>query len=624
MTIEEALQRAIEYHQGGRLQDAERLYRAILQNQPQHPDANHNLGVLLASLNNTVVALQLFKIALEANPNQKQFWLSYVGALIKENQLENARDVLEQGKKKGVAGIQVDGLEAKLSTIFVKHEYQSPSENRLSTFLYQNKKTSIDKKRTRSSIKNFTKINQTSKSPPQIELSTLLDYFKNEQYELAQNLATTLTQQYPKHPFGWKVLGALFKQTGKLLESVNANQKVLKISPNDEEAHYNLGTALNDLGRLGEAERSYNKAIAIKADMVVAHSNLGNTLKDLGRLEEAEASYKKAIAIKPEYAQAHSNLGITLKEIGNVAEAEASYKKAIAINSDYVEAHYNLGILLKENGRIAEAEKSFSQAVTLKPAFIKARNEMLTCLYLMDKKSLFFKELDYLIKENIANSVVGSLTCRSILRYDEEKPNIFCNDPLKHVLLVDLKSQYNFEEIFSQKINSFLNESKRSIKKQNTLLNGFQTSGNLFAIEKNFINEIQKFVRAEIERYRINFENSQEGLIRKWPTEYSLYGWLISMKSGGELLPHIHENGWLSGSIYINVPPKKTKDSGNLVVALGKDSDATDPSLNSKKVIDVVTGSMVLFPASLMHHTIPFESDEERIVLAFDVVPKSP
>ena len=113
------------------------------------------------------------------------------------------------------------------------------------------------------------------------------------------------------------------------------------------------------------------------------------------------------------------------------------------------------------------------------------------------------------------------------------------------------------------------------------------------------------------------------GFIRKWPTEYRLYGWLISMKSGGELLPHIHENGWLSGSIYINVPPNSKNDSGKLVVALGKDSDATDSRLNSKKVIDVVTGIMVLFPASLMHHTIPFESEEERIVLAFDVVPKT-
>jgi hypothetical protein len=36
----------------------------------------------------------------------------------------------------------------------------------------------------------------------------------------------------------------------------------------------------------------------------------------------------------------------------------------------------------------------------------------------------------------------------------------------------------------------------------------------------------------------------------------------------------------------------------------------------------VVTGSLCLFPASLLHYTIPFESEEERVVLAFDVVPK--
>ena len=241
----------------------------------------------------------------------------------------------------------------------------------------------------------------------------------------------------------------------------------------------------------------------------------------------------------------------------------------------------------------------------------------------MEKKSLFFDELDYLIKEDIATAVIGSLTCRSALRYGEEKLNIFCNEPLKHVLLVDLKSRYNFEETFVRNVKSILSEDQGSNRIQPLLLNGYQTSGNLFGIESKATEQIQKAIRLEIERYRINFESSQEGFIRKWPTTYSLYGWLISMKSGGELHPHIHEIGWLSGSIYINVPPNSKNDSGKLVVALGKDSDATNSRQNSKKVIDVVTGTMALFPASLMHHTIPFESDEERIVLAFDVIPKS-
>mgnify|MGYP001984695445 CR=1 FL=1 len=111
-------------------------------------------------------------------------------------------------------------------------------------------------------------------------------------------------------------------------------------------------------------------------------------------------------------------------------------------------------------------------------------------------------------------------------------------------------------------------------------------------------------------------------MIKKWPIEYSLYGWLISMQSGGELQPHIHNQGWLSGSIYINVPSKSKADSGNLVVSLGEDKDATDTRINEKKTLDVVTGNLVLFPASLTHYTIPFESEEERIVLAFDVIPK--
>ena len=91
------------------------------------------------------------------------------------------------------------------------------------------------------------------------------------------------------------------------------------------------------------------------------------------------------------------------------------------------------------------------------------------------------------------------------------------------------------------------------------------------------------------------------------------------MKSGGELKPHIHSSGWLSGSLYINVPPKSKSDSGNLVVSLGEEKDATDTRRNEKQIINVVTGSLVLFPASLTHWTIPFEAEEERIVLAFDV-----
>jgi hypothetical protein len=70
------------------------------------------------------------------------------------------------------------------------------------------------------------------------------------------------------------------------------------------------------------------------------------------------------------------------------------------------------------------------------------------------------------------------------------------------------------------------------------------------------------------------------------------------MKDGGKIDPHIHDHGWLSGSIYINVPPKLKNNSGNLVVCLNSDQNNKNHNYDGKnnKVIDVVTGSFCLFP----------------------------
>ena len=84
LTIEQALQQGVTAHSEGKLEEAECLYRAILQSQPRHPDANHNLGVLAVAVNKAEAALPLFKTALEANPKVEQFWLSYIDALIKK------------------------------------------------------------------------------------------------------------------------------------------------------------------------------------------------------------------------------------------------------------------------------------------------------------------------------------------------------------------------------------------------------------------------------------------------------------------------------------------------------------------------------------------------------------
>ena len=114
LTIDQALQKGIEAHKAGQVQEADRLYTAILQAQPKHPDANHNMGVLAVGVGKVQEALPFFKTALEANPSTAQFWLSYIDALIKLDKLADAKAVLDQAKSKGAKGDGFDKLEQRL------------------------------------------------------------------------------------------------------------------------------------------------------------------------------------------------------------------------------------------------------------------------------------------------------------------------------------------------------------------------------------------------------------------------------------------------------------------------------------------------------------------------------
>ena len=315
LTIEQALQQGVAAHREGKLSDAERLYRAILQSQPAHPDANHNLGVLAVSVNKVDAALPLFKTALEANPKIEQFWLSYIDALIKGQQFENAKQVFEQAKTQGVAEEKLDVLEDHLALIV-----QAPKSK-----LAEQKRRK--KKSRRQNVKGI--------NPSQKQLSTLLEYYQNGRFNDTENLAMSLTQEFPKHPFAWKVLGAVLNQLGRIPESVVAKKKVVKLAPNEAEAH----------------------------------SDLGNTLKELGRLDEAEASYNQAIALKPDFAEAHSNLGVTLQELGRLDEAEASYKQAIELQSDFAGAFWNLHTIEKT---IQGAEHWIDQCLIAEPTHLEA------------------------------------------------------------------------------------------------------------------------------------------------------------------------------------------------------------------------------------------------------------
>lgn len=403
---------------------------------------------------------------------------------------------------------------------------------------------------------------------------------------------------------------------GKLQEAEYFYILVLKVQPAHPDANHNLGVIAVSKNNAKVALPLFQNAIKAKPLFVEAHYNLGNLLKDLGRLEEAELSYKKAIELKPDFTEAYSNRGNLLKDLGRYDEAISCYEKAISLNPDITEPHYNLGIILYNRKKYNEAIEQF-KLIDLQ----KSKNYLLRCLYSTDQKSNFYKQLDSMINQGESNAVIGSLVSRSKIKYKINKSNPFCNDPLKYILKTNLYEKCDFKNIFINTARNILKEDKILSKTQGYLTNGRQTAGNIFALEGDHIDKIKNVIHSEIERYYIHFKNSKEGFLRKWPASYTINGWLVNMKSGGSLNAHMHDTGWITGSIYINVPLKSKTNSGNLVVCLDDEYEAEEKN-KEKNIINVITGSLCLFPASLLHYTIPFEAEEDRIVLAFDVVPK--
>ena len=174
------------------------------------------------------------------------------------------------------------------------------------------------------------------------------------------------------HQFAWKILGAVFKQTGRISESITYMHKSLLLNPLDAEAHNNYGVTLQELGRLEEAEASYTQAIKLEPNYIEANNNLGNLYKDQEKYEKAIIVFDKIISINPDNAEVYYNKGVTLKKTGKLEEAILMYNRAIELNPHHVDAYNNLGNVLKDTGAIEQAIYAYKKSILFKPDFANA------------------------------------------------------------------------------------------------------------------------------------------------------------------------------------------------------------------------------------------------------------
>jgi hypothetical protein len=132
-------------------------------------------------------------------------------------------------------------------------------------------------------------------------------------------------------------------------------------------------------------------------------------------------------------------------------------------------------------------------------------------------------------------------------------------------------------------------------------------------------------VRAEVEHYLAELpEDDAHPFIASRPASFALNAWAVVSRGAGYLHAHLHPRAWLSAVYYVTQPPASSEPGSRrgwlrlgLPEAYGLDPDGGW----DVRLVEPKRGTLFVMPAYFLHGTAPMGADEERISLAFDIVP---
>ncbi|HEY3598152.1 MAG TPA: tetratricopeptide repeat protein [Paraburkholderia sp.] len=318
--------------------EAEKLYRFVVNCYPQFAEANHKLGVVLIRLYQADAAIPFLEMALGLNPNQPQYWMNYVDALLQSGQTRAAWTALEMGQQRGMSGPAVDAVIGVMTSISSQMITMRPRPI-----------TASDEAPSSDTTSPGAGIEPSSAGgplPTQQECDIALAHFNKGRIKQAIVAGRSLAKRFPSHPTGWKVLGV---------------------------GHYRLG-------QYDEAQQALNTASKLGPSDVEVLQVLSSLLMSKKLYDEAEARCKLLLETAPDHAEGQRVMGIILSSQGRLKEAEDYTRKSLASTPDSAAVHVSLGAIMLRRGKHTEAASIFRHALTLDPANHMANENLAFCL----------------------------------------------------------------------------------------------------------------------------------------------------------------------------------------------------------------------------------------------------
>lgn len=304
--VSATLQTAMDLHRSGEIEQAEALYRNVIDEEPANADARHLLGVAAHQRGDHRLAIESILAAIAANESVPLYH-SNLGAAYR------------------TAGRLDEAIAAFQSALMLQPDFAEAHYNLALAF------------------EELGRIDDA-----------LLGFRKT--IDLAPEFADAYVNR-----------GRLLSTRDQFDEAIACLREGLAACPDSAELSYNLGNALQATDQLEDAAAAYRDAIRLQPHVAAIHNNLGTVLKSLERFDEAAACFDQALELDPEFRDARYNALALRSENVNPDESIQELRAALEQQPDSVELRCVLASSLQKRERHDEAVPLFEEAAQRAP-----------------------------------------------------------------------------------------------------------------------------------------------------------------------------------------------------------------------------------------------------------------
>jgi tetratricopeptide (TPR) repeat protein len=382
------LDRALAAHTRGQLDEAEPLYRQVLEKNPQDHNALTNLGTIFLQRGRLGEGIPFLEASLQIKANQANALTNLGNALTTLRRFDEALSACERS-----VILQPESHDAFNNLGNVLRELGRPEEalTAYDRALALKPDFSVVLNNKGNLLRNLGRLDEALAVLDQAivfqggyvearnEKANVLAEMKQGDAALAAyDQALALNPEFAE---AWSNKAVVLQRLKRLDEALAAGERAIALRPDYADALYNTANVLADLKRFDEALSLFDRVIALRPDYGDAYNNRGAALQELKRWDEALADLEKARALSPGLAAVHGNRGNVLRAMGQLDDALAAYRQGVALDPNYLDALNNIGIVLSEMGRAEEALAALDLAIAANPEFPDSRwNKSLLCI----------------------------------------------------------------------------------------------------------------------------------------------------------------------------------------------------------------------------------------------------